>query len=146
MTDKALDKATLLEAARICESHIFSPGSTDDPWLRGANEACRRLAEILRDQAELAVPAAWDGVERRKEGGWVRVSERLPPSNTFVCVWVDSPYQGNGGHDQAMLLYGRWINMRYLDPLNVTHWMPLPAGPKEASEEAQAPRPVRARD
>lgn len=74
---------------------------------------------------------------REKREGWISVSERLPESDTPVCVWVPNYYRYKGGHDQAMLRNGLWTNMRYRQPLGVTHWMPLPAAPGARGEEGK---------
>jgi hypothetical protein len=93
MTNKAMDKATLLAAAEYLDAlpvdrercrMLLLP---EQAW----EEAQERCADALR---ALAAAAAWDEVERRKDGDkWVRVPRE--PMETVVrglsdeCDWCD---------------------------------------------------------
>lgn len=54
---------------------------------------------------------------------WVSVTERLPPEQEIVLVWVQ---RNEGFVDMDELRGGRWFGQEY-----VTHWMPLPGPPTE---------------
>ena len=68
---------------------------------------------------------------------WISVKERLPEEETSVLVWAewaDDP--GGYSCELAMLCDGNWYNNGVIAgelhyKLTVTHWMPLPAPPKE---------------
>ncbi len=63
-------------------------------------------------------------------GGWIPVSERMPDENAEQQVLACFK-----GGDISTLYYfeGRWDDAYGIVPIrqDVTHWMPLPAGPKE---------------
>jgi len=59
---------------------------------------------------------------------WISVKDRLPDSTPIVlamCIdGYELAYYGNYGK-------GQWTNTLGTEHLNITHWMPLPAAPKE---------------
>ena len=63
-------------------------------------------------------------------GKWIPVSERMPDENAEQQVLACFK-----GGDISTLYYfeGRWDDAYGIVPIrqDVTHWMPLPAGPKE---------------
>lgn len=67
-------------------------------------------------------------------GKWIPVSERMPDENAEQQVLACFK-----GGDISTLYYfeGRWDDAYGIVPIrqDVTHWMPLPAGPKEVQGE-----------
>ncbi|MFA2493507.1 DUF551 domain-containing protein [Escherichia coli] len=62
-----------------------------------------------------------------KLGGWIPVSERMPETMTSVLV------TGTWFHHAVSFWDGAsWCDLDYEPP--VTHWMPLPAAPKQEAE------------
>ena len=59
-------------------------------------------------------------------GGWISVKEKLPEDDAMVLVWEK---QGFAYNDK--LVNGVWKYGSLCDAI-ITHWMPLPEGPKEA--------------
>ena len=59
---------------------------------------------------------------------WISVKDKLPDSTPMVlamCIdGYELAYYGNYGK-------GQWTNTLGTEHLNVTHWMPLPAAPRE---------------
>ena len=61
-----------------------------------------------------------------EDDGWIPVTDRLPQDDEDVLVWV------NGTHrDMAYRDEGVWYDEEHNHLKNITHWMPLPAPPKE---------------
>lgn len=65
---------------------------------------------------------------------WISVEERLPGEET---VLVEEVFRGVEPRQQFVARYrvGRWYSVSpnvQLEPMSVTHWMPLPAPPKSA--------------
>lgn len=98
--------------------------------LRDGLAAIRKLGPIDAEkiQAErdaLNSPAVPDG--------WIKCSERMPEMEGDCLVWVDASSLDGYCDHQAIAAYqgGEWSNaFNWL----VTHWMPLPAAPKQESE------------
>lgn len=74
----------------------------------------------------------------QESGGWVPVSERLPDSDTWVLVAgrMDGPHdwRRDTAYRRRDLIGkpGRWV--RNNSSWDITHWMPLPAPPKEGGK------------
>lgn len=77
-----------------------------------------------------------------RDGGWVRVEERLPESQRMVLLAAPTSYAGSGGVIYGWCDSGKWMYRNAIgvaevsgttcngsDP--VTHWRPLPAPPVE---------------
>ncbi|HGS6024626.1 dATP/dGTP pyrophosphohydrolase domain-containing protein [Klebsiella pneumoniae] len=61
--------------------------------------------------------------------GWISVSERLPDEGDHVLV-------SDGVGMEVSWIRGReWKKLRHIYSEDVTHWMPLPAAPKEVKGE-----------
>lgn len=74
--------------------------------------------------------AAADLIETPMEAArWIPVSERLPMEAECVLAW------GIYGFAKCAMVgclqEGRWLLEGPFDDATVTHWMPLPAAPKE---------------
>ncbi len=84
---------------------------------------------------------------------WISVLDKLPKEGDNVIVWVQTSFNfGNCGHSIAYYDNGNWwgsigrdeqvpcIDIYYddggisrMESHNITHWMPLPNPPTEAS-------------
>lgn len=76
-------------------------------------------------------------------GKWIPVSERMPEDDDFVYIWPRPDFgvelhvgqycecspKGDGWYAQV---YEQNYGIEW-HPITVTHWMPLPAGPKETN-------------
>ena len=67
--------------------------------------------------------------------GWISVRERMPPPEVTVLWWNEtadqsgvSSYKYMSHCNDTMI---EWGDAGYLSIKNFTHWMPLPAAPKE---------------
>jgi len=58
---------------------------------------------------------------------WISVEERLPEDEQWLLVW------GHGQKIPTMMFResGAWIDDQFEFHTTITHWMPLPAPPKE---------------
>jgi len=73
--------------------------------------------------------ASWN----RRAGGWIPTTERLPEA-------ADGNYAGLilvfwDGWKMSTVTVQRMLQLQAEDGWNITHWMPLPAPPKEAANE-----------
>ncbi|HCU0656795.1 TPA: DUF551 domain-containing protein [Klebsiella quasipneumoniae] len=88
------------------------------------------LAAATHDTPALNSLQSVDGVT----GGWIPVSERMPDENAEQQVLACFK-----GGDISTLYYfeGRWDDAYGIVPIrqDVTHWMPLPAAPREVQGE-----------
>lgn len=90
-------------------------------WLGG-----RHSAEFERDLLALC-DLALRGLER----GWIPVSERLPDGyENVLCYWGDHVAPDIGSFHAPDVWQDANDNMGEFDA-PPTHWMPLPAAPKE---------------
>ncbi len=121
------DKAN---AALMMLDRIETADPVDDDRIDGIKRIVRELAAAPHDtpalnsvQSVVTVP-----------GKWIPVSERMPDENAEQQVLACFK-----GGDISTLYYfeGRWDDAYGIVPIrqDVTHWMPLPAGPKEVQGE-----------
>ena len=117
-----LDEVT----AEDCPAFVnYDVTEVDEAWARGFN-ACRAamLAAAPHDtpalnpvQSVVTVP-----------GKWIPVSERMPENDGAYLCW-DNSYVTT-----YAFIFGAWQANQFIAK-NITHWMPLPAGPKEVQGE-----------
>jgi hypothetical protein len=64
---------------------------------------------------------------------WIPCSEKLPKVDCKVLICdktIENPYEG------CLMKNGEWTDYDfYIEPENVTHWMPLPKKPKKEDEQ-----------
>ncbi|HEE0524204.1 TPA: DUF551 domain-containing protein [Klebsiella pneumoniae] len=60
--------------------------------------------------------------------GWIPVSERMPENDGAYLCW-DNRYVTT-----YAFIFGAWQANQFIAK-NITHWMPLPAGPQEVNRE-----------
>ncbi len=117
-------------AALMMLDWIETADPVDDDRIDGIKCIVRELAAAPHDtpalnsvQSVVTVP-----------GKWIPVSERMPDENAEQQVLACFK-----GGDISTLYYfeGRWDDAYGIVPIrqDVTHWMPLPAGPKEVQGE-----------
>ncbi|HDZ9782537.1 TPA: DUF551 domain-containing protein [Klebsiella pneumoniae] len=97
----------------------------DHPLLWSFNEgwnACRAamLADAPHDTPALNSLQSVDSVA----GKWIPVSERMPENDGAYLCW-DNRYVTT-----YAFIFGAWQANQFIAK-NITHWMPLPAGPQE---------------
>lgn len=68
-------------------------------------------------------------LDRRLNGGWIPVTEKLPERFQTVIVCRD-----NGKVEQGYRDTRDWWKVYGTRTKQVTHWMPLPAAPMEVAE------------
>jgi len=101
-----------------------------------------KLCPICKERQELYVNGidsystlivcSHDWVEEGEDPNWFKFSEKKPAKNQWVIVWrkeLMEPFQMTWGNFKRMkeILIG--------DLELLTHWMPLPAPPKEQNEK-----------
>ena len=94
---------------------------------------CKSLADCPNNQSFITVqfksqPLPIKGVERE----WISVEERLPQeSGRYWCYVVHFGELGRSSEQVNCSYSERHGFTEKLNPMNVTHWMPLPPPPKK---------------
>lgn len=111
------DKAN---AALMMLDRIETADPVDDDRIDGIKRIVRELAAAPHDtpalnsvQSVVTVP-----------GKWIPVSERMPENDGAYLCW-DNRYVTT-----YAFIFGGWQANQFIAK-NITHWMPLPAGPQE---------------
>ena len=111
------DKAN---AALMMLDRIETADPVDDDRIDGIKRIVRELAAAPHDtpalnpvQSVVTVP-----------GKWIPVSERMPENDGAYLCW-DNRYVTT-----YAFIFGAWQANQFIAK-NITHWMPLPAGPQE---------------
>lgn len=125
------DKAN---AALMMLDRIETADPVDDDRIDGIKRIVRELVAAMQPQnAPQNIPEIIPG--------WIPVSERMPDDDDFVYIWPRPDFgvelhvgqycecspKGDGWYAQV---YEQNYGIEW-HPITVTHWMPLPAGPKE---------------
>ncbi|WP_227635983.1 DUF551 domain-containing protein [Klebsiella michiganensis] len=132
----------------IPEGYVMVPKEPTPEMLAVINEAIKSMRGSAATYARVLAAAPHDTPALNSlqsvdsvAGKWIPVSERIPEDDDFVYIWprpdfgVDlhvgqycerSP-KGEGWYAQV---YEQNYGIEWF-PINVTHWMPLPAGPRE---------------
>lgn len=134
----APDDVSIFEAAieecKTCDSideHAWNHGVLA---VIAKYESCRAAMLAAAPQSPGSEPAT-------VPGKWIPVSERMPEDDDFVYIWPRPDFgvelhvgqycecspKGDGWYAQV---YEQNYGIEW-HPITVTHWMPLPAGPKE---------------
>ena len=85
---------------------------------------------------------SWDGQYReardmaiaalREQPQWISVTERLPKEFVSVLVYMPEERPLPTVHEGFLAREGVWYANHFdRDPMEITHWMPLPEPPKE---------------
>lgn len=112
-------------------------GDPVDVFARGANW----MRQHIIDSTLAAAPQLPGSEPATVPGKWIPVSERMPEDDDFVYIWPRPDFgvelhvgqycecspKGDGWYAQV---YEQNYGIEW-HPITVTHWMPLPAGPKE---------------
>nr|WP_064670388.1 DUF551 domain-containing protein [Escherichia coli] len=97
---------------------MYSDKAEVERWVR-LHKACNFRADITPLYTAQPVPVTPDG--------WIPVSERMPEPYEYVLV--------TDGFDGCEVMRvntdGYWGPAKSLYPGSITHWMPLPAAPKQ---------------
>ncbi len=116
------DKAN---AALMMLDRIETVDPVDDDRIDGIKRIVRELAAAPHDTPALNSVQSVDSVADR----WIPVSERMPEDRTQVILWDAEIGEVTSGHyshkTQTFYHCGDAIENE------ITHWMPLPAGPQE---------------
>lgn len=75
-----------------------------------------------------SAPPAQDGCSPAQNQGWIPVGERMPENDGAYLCW-DKRYVTT-----YAFIFGAWQANQFIAK-NITHWMPLPAGPQEVQGE-----------
>ncbi len=106
------DKAN---AALMMLDRIETVDPVDDDRIDGIKRIVRELA---------AAPQSPGGDHATVPGKWIPVSERMPENDGAYLCW-DNRYVTT-----YAFIFGAWQANQFIAK-NITHWMPLPAGPQE---------------
>ncbi|MDG0780751.1 DUF550 domain-containing protein [Klebsiella pneumoniae] len=111
------DKAN---AALMMLDRIETVDPVDDDRIDGIKRIVRELAAAQHDTHALNSVQSVDSVADR----WIPVSERMPENDGAYLCW-DNRYVTT-----YAFIFGAWQANQFIAK-NITHWMPLPAGPQE---------------
>ena len=111
------DKAN---AALMMLDRIETVDPVDDDRIDGIKRIVRELAAGQHDTPALNPVQSVDSVADR----WIPVSERMPENDGAYLCW-DNRYVTT-----YAFIFGAWQANQFIAK-NITHWMPLPAGPQE---------------
>lgn len=98
--------------------------------VRAALDLLRALPEGNKEREKAAFKAGWDWCkEMSPEGEWQPI-ETAPKDGTPILGFISSYYRNKGGQSVILWMDGQWFdNLAFAT--EPTHWMPLPAPPKE---------------
>lgn len=98
-------------------------------------DAEEALIEVVNRRAAMLAPAPHDTPALNSvqsvvtvPGKWIPVSERMPENDGAYLCW-DNRYVTT-----YAFIFGAWQANQFIAK-NITHWMPLPAGPQEVKGE-----------
>lgn len=115
------DKAN---AALMMLDRIETVDPVDDDRIDGIKRIVRELATAPHDTPALNSVQSVDSVADR----WIPVSERMPQNDGAYLCW-DNRYVTT-----YAFIFGAWQANQFIAK-NITHWMPLPAGPQGVKGE-----------
>ncbi|HCT6690518.1 TPA: DUF551 domain-containing protein [Klebsiella quasipneumoniae] len=115
------DKAN---AALMMLDRIETADPVDDDRIDGIKRIVRELATAPHDTPALNSVQSVDSVADR----WIPVSERMPENDGAYLCW-DNRYVTT-----YAFIFGAWQANQFIAK-NITHWMPLPAGPQGVKGE-----------
>ena len=118
--DAALVARGLVEGELTTEAHHQAAISNNDRLLKVIS-ACRAAMLAAAPQSPGSEPAT-------VPGKWIPVSERMPENDGAYLCW-DNRYVTT-----YAFIFGAWQANQFIAK-NITHWMPLPAGPQEVKGE-----------
>lgn len=95
-------------------------GDPVDVFARGANW----MRQHIIDSTLAAAPQSPGSDPATVPGKWIPVSERMPENDGAYLCW-DNRYVTT-----YAFIFGAWQANQFIAK-NITHWMPLPAGPQE---------------
>ncbi len=103
-----------------------------EEWLSAANrkplgwvkDAMREAYDACRAAMLAAAPQSPGSEPATVPGKWIPVSERMPENDGAYLCW-DNRYVTT-----YAFIFGAWQANQFIAK-NITHWMPLPAGPQE---------------
>ena len=103
-----------------------------EEWLSAANrkplgwvkDAMREASDACRAAMLAAAPQSPGSEPATVPGKWIPVSERMPENDGAYLCW-DNRYVTT-----YAFIFGAWQANQFIAK-NITHWMPLPAGPQE---------------
>lgn len=95
-------------------------GDPVDVFARGANW----MRQHIIDSTLAASPQSPGSEPATVPGKWIPVSERMPENDGAYLCW-DNRYVTT-----YAFIFGAWQANQFIAK-NITHWMPLPAGPQE---------------
>ena len=107
------------------------PHADCNPWvlMEQAADAIEELQRQIDGWIEQERKALIKSLPR-----WISVEERLPETNGYYLAYVESSLFPNGYyHNLLKFIDGDFIE-DHMVIHRVTHWMPLPAPPKEETE------------
>lgn len=116
-------------AEEVCDDYDVDPYDAEQRCfvIEEAADAIEELSKLHETQKR-NLSVLTDELMRR----WIPVTERLPEEGEFVLVYGDL-YPNK--HDGGVIAVSKRMDWNYWQGLgrerNITHWMPLPKGPKE---------------
>jgi hypothetical protein len=129
-------RETQQPAPVVPDGYVMVPKEPTDEMLAAAKEwtGLTSTEEVVYIKMLAAAPQSPGSEPATVPGKWIPVSERMPDENAEQQVLACFK-----GGDISTLYYfeGRWDDAYGIVPIrqDVTHWMPLPAAPKEVKGE-----------
>lgn len=117
----------MIAAAMNCEDVLFN---SDDSF-------CVQFGNIYEAMLA-AAPQPQNAPQNIPEiiPGWIQVSERMPEAGGDMIVFTDGIVMSGVSYAKKKGFYIQALEYDDDEPVDsVTHWMPLPAGPKEVKGE-----------
>lgn len=153
------EKKTKKARVKKCEANFCYEKVADASWCiyEALNQAANAIERLVNDTeyykrfAQIAeaqdkrIDELYEALEaeKNKSISWISVNDRLPEINGTYLVYAPT-YSGgsSSGLDNICgVMFARWkkrwsIEVGYYERPNcVTHWMPLPEPPKEATHD-----------
>ena len=94
-----------------------------------AGQLREQIARVIRAAMLAAAPQSPGSEPDTVPGKWIPVSERMPENDGAYLCW-DNRYVTT-----YAFIFGAWQANQFIAK-NITHWMPLPAGPQEVKSES----------
>lgn len=122
-------RAAMLQAGNstvIPDGYVMVPKEPTEEMLAAAKEwtGLTSTAEVVYIKMLAAAPQSPGSEPATVPGKWIPVSERMPENDGAYLCW-DNRYVTT-----YAFIFGAWQANQFIAK-NITHWMPLPAGPQE---------------
>lgn len=114
--------------AKDCETEWFATKS----MYHTAVTVYEMAIAALREQEALEKKTSDSKTSDKKTSDWISVEERLPDEFVSVLVYMPDESPLPTVHEGFLAREGVWYANHFdREPMEITHWMPLPSAPEE---------------